>query len=131
MGIFDDELDEQFDQKLLEDFCKNFEIDYKKHIKPGHDCMGNKIKPGDIVFVISPSTITKTRLIPGVVIKHTKVKTQVLSAFSYDKRVWGKDENGNWCDTGEVNVKHSSFYPEQIIKADIEKMIELKNAINK
>lgn len=131
MGIFDDKLDEQFDQKLLEDFCKNFEIDYKKHIKPGRDCMGNEIKPGDIVFVISPSSITKTRLIPGIVIKHTKTKTQVLSSFSYDRHVWGKDENGNWCDTGEVNMKHSSFYPEQIIKSDKEKMIELKNAINK
>lgn len=129
MSVFDTELDDQFDKELLEKLCKEFKIDFKKHMKVGTDCMGNEIKPGDTVFVISPSSITKTRLIPAIVIKHTKVKTQVVSAFSYNHEVWGKDENENWAPIGE-ETKHSSFYPEQIIKVDIEQMIRLKNAIN-
>ena len=81
--------------------------------------------------MISPSAITKTRLIPAIVIKHTKVKTQVISTFSYDHEVWGSDENGNWAKTGEVKSKHSSFYPEQIIKVDLDTVIKVKEAINK
>lgn len=134
MGIFDAE-DEvmagEMDQKLLEKLCRDFKIDYKTHLKPGQDVLGNKLEKGDIVLVISPSTITKTRLIPAIVVKHTKVKTQVISAFSYDHEVWGKDENGNWGNTGEVKTKHSSFYPEQIIKVDLDTVIKVKEAINK
>lgn len=134
MGIFDAEdevMADGMDQKLLEKLCRDFKIDYKTHLKPGQDVLGNKLEKGDIVLVISPSTITKTRLIPAIVIKHTKVKTQVISAFSYDQAVWGPDENGHWSNTGEVKTKHSSFYPEQIIKVDLDTVIKVKEAINK
>lgn len=133
MGIFDSEdevMDQEFDQKLLEKICREFEIDHKNHLKPGQDVLGNKISKGDIVLVISPSTITKTRLIPAIVVKHTKVKTQVISAFSFTRGKWGKDEDGNWVKIGEV-TKHTSFYPEQIIKIDIDTVIKVKEAINK
>lgn len=126
MSILDDELIEDLnDQKLIEDFARNFKIDYKKHIKPGTDCLGNKVNKGDIVFVISPDTITKTRLIPAVVIKHTKVKTQVISAFSYIARKYG-NVDGHWQYTHDEE-KHSSFYPEQIIKIDLETAMRCKN----
>lgn len=134
MGIFDAEdevMADEMDQKLLEKLCRDFKIDYKTHLKPGQDVLGNKLEKGDIVLVISPSTITKTRLIPAIVIKHTKVKTQVISTFSYDQAIWGPDENGNWSNTGEVKTKHLSFYPEQIIKVDLDTVIKVKNAINK
>lgn len=134
MGIFDAEdevMADGMDQKLLEKLCRDFKIDYKTHLKPGQDVLGNKLEKGDIVLVISPSTITKTRLIPAIVVKHTKVKTQVISTFSYDHEVYGKDENGKWGNTGEVKTKHSSFYPEQIIKVDLDTVIKVKNAINK
>lgn len=133
MGIFDSEnevMDQEFDQKLLEKICREFKIDHKNHLKPGQDVLGNKISKGDIVLVISPSTITKTRLIPAIVVKHTKVKTQVISAFSYTYDKWGKDEMGNWSVIGKV-TKHTSFYPEQIIKIDIDTAIKVKEAINK
>lgn len=133
MGIFDAEdevMADGMDQKLLEKLCIDFKIDYKTHLKPGQDVLGNKIDKGDIVLVISPSTITKTRLIPAIVVKHTKVKTQVISAFSYSHDKWGKDEEGNWVQMGEV-IRHSSFYPEQIIKVDLDTVIKVKNAINK
>lgn len=134
MGIFDAEdevMADGMDQKLLEKLCREFKVDRKKHLKPGQDVLGNKVEKGDIVLVISPSSITKTRLIPAIVIKHTKVKTQVISAFSYDQAIWGPDENGNWVNTGEVESKHSSFYPEQIIKVDLDTVIKVKEAINK
>lgn len=133
MGIFDAEgkvMDQEFDQKLLEKICREFKIDHKNHLKPGQDVLGNKISKGDIVLVISPSTITKTRLIPAIVVKHTKVKTQVISAFSYTSDKWGRDEDGNWVQIGEV-TKHTSFYPEQIIKIDTDTVIKVKEAINK
>lgn len=133
MGIFDNEdevMSQEFDQKLLEKICREFKIDHKNHLKPGQDVLGNKISKGDIVLVISPSTITKTRLIPAIVIKHTKVKTLVISAFSHTYDKWGKDEMGNWCVIGKV-TKHTSFYPEQIIKIDIDTVIKVKEAINK
>lgn len=134
MGIFDAE-DEVMaggmDQKLLEKLCRDFKIDYKTHLKPGQDVIGNKLEKGDVVLVISPSSITKTRLIPAIVIKHTKVKTQVISTFSYDQEIYGKDENGKWGKTGEVKSHHSSFYPEQIIKVDLDTVVKVKNAINK
>ena len=133
MGIFDSEdevMDQEFDQKLLEKICREFKIDYKNHLKPGQDVLGNKISKGDIVLVISPSSITKTRLIPAIVVKHTKVKTQVISAFSRTHGKWGKDETGNWNQIGEV-TKHTSFYPEQIIKIDVDTMIKVKETINK
>ena len=123
MSILDDELIEDLnDQKLIEDFARNFKIDHRKHIKPGTDCLGNKVNKGDVVLVISPDTITKTRLIPAVVIKHTKVKTQVISAFSYMARKYDK----NWQYTHDEE-KHSSFYPEQIIKIDLETAMRCKN----
>ena len=134
MGIFDAEdevMADGMDQKLLEKLCRDFKIDYKTHLKPGQDVIGNKLEKGDIVLVISPSTITKTRLIPAIVIKHTKVKTQVISAFSYDQEIYGKDENGKWGYTGEMKTKHSSFYPEQMIKVDLDTVVKVKNAINK
>lgn len=133
MGIFDSEdevMSQEFDQKLLEKICREFKIDHKNHLKPGQDVLGNKINKGDIVLVISPSTITKTRLIPAIVIKHTKVKTQVISAFSYTQGKWERDEDGNWVQIGEV-TKHTSFYPEQIIKIDADIVIKIKEAINK
>lgn len=133
MGIFDNEdevMSQEFDQKLLEKICREFKIDHKNHLKPGQDVLGNKVSKGDIVLVISPASITKTRLIPAIVIKHTKVKTLVISAFS---RVWSKygmDENGERIRIGE-ETKHTSFYPEQIIKIDIDTMIKVKETINK
>lgn len=133
MGIFDSEdevMDHEFDQKLLEKLCKDFKIDYKIHLKPGQDVIGNKLEKGDIVLVISPSSITKTRLIPAIVVKHTKVKTQVISAFSYTHNKWGKDKDGNLVQIGE-ETKHTSFYPEQIIKINIDTVIKVKEAINK
>lgn len=133
MGIFDAEdevMSDGMDQKLLEKLCRDFKIDYKTHLKPGQDVLGNKLEKGDIVLVISPSTITKTRLIPAIVIKHTKVKTQVISTFSYTHGQYGRDEDGNWVQIGEV-TKHSSFYPEQIIKVDLDTVIKVKEAINK
>lgn len=133
MGIFDSEnevMSQEFDQKLLEKICREFKIDHKNHLKPGQDVLGNKISKGDIVLVISPSTITKTRLIPAIVVKHTKVKTQVISAFSYTHNKWGRNENGDLVVIGEM-TKHSSFYPEQIIKIDIDTAIKVKEAINK
>lgn len=126
MSILDDELIEDLnDDKLVEDFVKNFKIDHRKHIKPGVDCLGNKVDKGDIVLVISPNTITKTRLIPAIVIKHTKVKTQVISAFSYMARKYG-NVDGHWQYTHDEE-KHSSFYPEQIIKIDLETAMRCKN----
>ena len=133
MGIFDSEdevMGQEFDQKLLEKICREFKIDYKNHLKPGQDVLGNKISKGDIVLVISPSSITKTRLIPAIVVKHTKVKTQVISAFSQTHDRWGKNENGIWEVIGKM-TKHSSFYPEQIIKIDIDTLVKVKEAINK
>ena len=133
MGIFDSEdeiMDPEFDQKLLEKICREFKIDYKNHLKPGQDVLGNKISKGDIVLVISPSSITKTRLIPAIVVKHTKVKTQVISAFSQTHDRWGKNENGAWGVIGKM-TKHSSFYPEQIIKIDVDTLVKVKEAINK
>ena len=127
MSILDDELIEDLnDNKLVEDFVKNFKIDYNKHIKPGVDCLGNKVNKGDIVLVISPNTRTKTRLIPAIVIKHTKIKTQVISVFSHMKRNYIY-VNGNWQYTPEEEEKHSSFYPEQIIKIDLETAMRCKN----
>ena len=134
MVVFDAEdavMNDGMDQKLLEKLCRDFKIDYKTHLKPGKDVIGNKLQNGDIVLVISPSTITKTRLIPAIVVKHTKVKTQGISTFCYDHEVWGPDVNGNWTKTGEVKTKHSSFYPEQIIKVDLDTVIKVKEAINK
>lgn len=134
MGIFDVEdqvMDGGMDQKLLEKLCREFKVDEKKHLKPGQDVIGNKVDIGDIVLVISPTTITKSRLIPAIVVKHTKVKTQVISKYSYDQAIWGADENGNWSNTGEKKTKHSSFYPEQIIKVDLDTVIKVKEAINK
>lgn len=126
MSILDNELIEDLnDQKLIEDFVKNFKIDHKKHIKPGVDCLGNKVDKGDIVLVISPDTITKTRLIPAIVIKHTKVKTQVISAFSYMQRKYGRID-GVYQYLGEVE-KHPSFYPEQLVKIDLETAMKCKN----
>ena len=133
MGIFDSEnevMDPEFDQKLLEKICREFKIDHKNHLKPGQDVLGNKISKGDIVLVISPSSITKTRLIPAIVVKHTKVKTQVISAFSHTRGKWDRDENGRLVQIGE-KTKHASFYPEQIIKIDIDTAIKVKEAINK
>ena len=124
MGIFDCEdevMSQEFDQKLLEKICREFKIDHKNHLKPGQDVLGNKVSKGDIVLVISPSSITKTRLIPAIVVKHTKTKTQVISAFSRIQYKWGKDEE----------IKHTSFYPEQIIQVDLDTVIKVKNAINK
>ena len=134
MGIFDVEdqmIGDEMDQKLLEKLCREFKIDEKKHLKPGQDVIGNKVNIGDIVLVISPTTITKSRLIPAIVVKHTKVKTQVISKYSYDQSIWGRDEDGNWSNTGKVKTKHSSFYPEQIIKVNIDTAIKVKEAINK
>ena len=133
MGVFDNEdevMSQEFDQKLLEKICREFKIDHKNHLKPGQDVLGNKVSKGDIVLVISPASITKTRLIPAIVIKHTKVKTLVISAFSHTYDKWGKDEMGNWSVIGKV-TKHTSFYPEQIIKIDIDTVIKVKEAINK
>ena len=133
MGIFDveDELmSPEFDQKLLEKICREFKIDHKNHLKPGQDVLGNKVSKGDIVLVISPSSITKTRLIPAIVVKHTKTKTQVISAFSRTHGKWEKDETGNWNQIGEV-TKNTSFYPEQIIKIDVDTMMKVKETINK
>lgn len=134
MGIFDAEdevMADGMDQKLLEKLCREFKVDEKKHLKPGQDVLGNKVEKGDIVLVISPTTITKSRLIPAIVVKHTKVKTQVVSKYSYDHAIWGPDVNGNWINTGEVETKHASFYPEQIIKVDLDTVIKVKEAINK
>lgn len=133
MGIFDNEdevMSQEFDQKLLEKICREFKIDHKNHLKPGQDVLGNKVSKGDIVLVISPASITKTRLIPAIVVKHTKVKTQVVSAFSYDHGKWRSDENGAVY-LAEKVTKHTSFYPEQIIKIDIDTMIKVKETINK
>ena len=76
-------------------------------------------------MVISPNTRTKTRLIPAIVIKHTKIKTQVISVFSHMKRNYIY-VNGSWQYTPEEE-KHSSFYPEQIIKIDLETAMRCKN----
>ena len=133
MGIFDSEdkvMDPEFDQKLLEKICLEFKIDYKNHLKPGQDVLGNKVNKNDIVLVISPSAITKSRLIPAIVVKHTKTKTQVISAFSRIHDKYGIDENDNWIKIGK-ETKHTSFYPEQIIKVDLDTVIKVKNAINK
>ena len=126
MSILDDELIEDLnDNKLVEDFVKNFKIDYNKHIKPGVDCLGNKVNKRDIVLVISPNTRTKTRLIPAIVIKHTKIKTQVISVFSHMKRNYIY-VNCSWQDAPEEE-KHYSFYPEQIIKIDLETAMRCKD----
>lgn len=131
MGIFDSEdevMSQEFDQKLLEKICREFKIDHKNHLKTGQDVLGNKVSKGDIVLVIS--SITKTRLIPAIVVKHTKTKTQVISAFSHTHGKWERNENGNWDQIGEV-TKHTSFYPEQIIKIDIATMMKVNETINK
>ena len=62
MSILDDELIEDLnDNKLVEDFVKNFKIDYNKHIKPGVDCLGNKVNKGDILMYIHANNDTEAR----------------------------------------------------------------------
>lgn len=127
MSIFDIEDDQKMDDlndKILDDFIKKFPI-FKDHKKPGYDCIGQKIGPGDIVLVISPNCMTKTRLVPAVVIRHTKTKTFVKSLYSDTKKIWGRDENEKWTILGEKEV-HKSFYPEQIIKVSLEGILNMK-----
>lgn len=117
MGFLDDDLEDKLDDKIIEKIVKEFDV-HKDHIKPGTDCVGNVLSPGDLVLIIAPSTKTKTRLVPAIVIKHTKVKTQVNSIYSYMRTKWVRDEHGDYVE-GETKVAHSSYYPEQIIKIDI------------
>ena len=129
MSVFDE--DKNLDSQLLEEFCSNFRVDYRRHIKTGFDCMGNIVNIGDPVFVIDTTSQTKSRLIPGVVVRHTDKKTHVLTCFSEKKSRYKRNKQTlSWEQTEPKDV-HLSFYPEQIIKTDIEKMIALRNAINK
>lgn len=127
MSVFDIEDDQKMDDlgdKILDDFVKKFSI-FKDHKKPGYDCIGQKIVPGDIVLVIAPNCMTKTRLVPAIVIRHTKTKTFVMSRYSDTRRVWGRNEDEKWTIIGEKE-EHKSFYPEQIIKVSLEDILKMK-----
>lgn len=119
MSVFDDDLMDNLSEVVLNKFIREFDIK-SKHKKPGWDCVGNKLEKGDLVLVISPSTMTKTRLIPAIVIKHTKVKTQVKSLYSYDEYHYDIETHKREF----IGEKHTSFYPEQIIKIDKDTIIK-------